>query len=181
MPRNMKTPLANRRSTFISAALIRRLSSDLSSYSLSFVSVSMPRSSSRSLAHETREGPFIPAIARPARCLVVQAVLSRQSRARNAISMGFFWGLVSKPPLYRRERSPPLDSVGPLPPFQSTRSVVHRDVRLQPTTTTTMTMTTAVAATRVYECSASGIVFLYLLSFSFSFSFRERGYVRFVR
>jgi len=49
------------------------------------------------------------------------------------------------------------------------RSVVHMDVKLQPTTTTmtTMTMATAVkaATTRVYEYSASGIVFLHLLFF----------------
>lgn len=56
----------------------------------------------------------------PARCLGTRAVLSRQSRARNAISMGFFWGLVSKPPLCRREReregpSPRLHRSSPYP------------------------------------------------------------------
>lgn len=40
-----------------------------------------------------------------------RAVLSRQSWPRNAISMGFFWGPVPKPPLYRLA-NPPLREPG---------------------------------------------------------------------
>lgn len=45
------------------------------------------------LAAEDRKPPSPPPYCR--------AVLSRQSWPRNAISMGFFWGPVPKPPLYR--------------------------------------------------------------------------------
>lgn len=133
-------------------------------YSLLFVSVSMP--SSRSLVHETREGlsrsPFIPATVR----LVVSwsKLFCPVSPGR---AMRYLWvsfGALCRSRHYTGEREvlPSIPSALFLRSEQA-RSVVHRDVRLQPTATTTTTTMTAAAATRVYECSASGIVFLHLL------------------
>lgn len=70
MPRDVKTPL----STIVVPSpppsspplSYARLSSDLSSYSLPSISVSMPRPSSRSLVYETREGA--PKPLHPRRC-----------------------------------------------------------------------------------------------------------------
>lgn len=90
---------------------------------------------STKLARDPRRASLCrPPPAWSARCLGARAVLSRQSRARNAISMGFFWGLVSKPPLYRREQErererpfPRLRRPSPCPvAWIQARSVVHR-------------------------------------------------------
>lgn len=62
------------------------------------------------LAAEDRKPPSPPPYCR--------AVLSRQSWPRNAISMGFFWGPVPKPPLYRPPTlSPRPRTLLPLVPY----------------------------------------------------------------
>jgi len=141
------------------------------------------RLSSRSLIYETRERPPGSSLPGP-RCLGgPRAVLSRQSRARNAISMGFFWALCrSRHYTGEREREREREGALPLDSAKAllAQSIVHRNVRPQPGRGRRRRHDeNDGSGWRRARRSASGIVFL-RLSLPFLF-FPQGGCVRLVR